>query len=51
MTNVKNNLKGKYDNQDCRVCGKGSETQQDIIMCHEINHDKDLKEFNFVMEQ
>ena len=23
---VKNNLKGKYDNQDCRVCGNESET-------------------------
>ena len=47
VTDVKNNLQGKYDNQECRICGEESETQQHILLCKVINKDKDLKEFKY----
>ena len=33
---MKNNLQWKYENQDCRLCEKESETHQHILMCPEI---------------
>ena len=44
---MKSNLQGKYDNQECRICGEESETQQHILLCKVINKDKDLKEFKY----
>ena len=47
VTDVKNNLQGTYDNQECRICGEESETQQHILLCKVINKEKDLKEFKY----
>ena len=44
---MKNNLQGTYDNQECRICGEESETQQHILLCKVINKEKDLKEFKY----
>jgi hypothetical protein len=47
VTEVKNNLQGKYDSLECEACGLESETQQHILMCKVINRDKDLQEFKY----
>ena len=47
MTQIKVNLKGKYDTLECDACGKEEETQEHILVCEELNKDKDNQEFNY----
>ena len=39
MTQIKVNLKGKYDTLECDACGKEEETQEHILVCEELNRD------------
>ena len=41
MTQIKVNLKGKYVTLECDACGKEEETQEHILVCEELNKDKD----------
>ena len=36
-TNIKVNMKGKYDNFECGACGQDEESQQHILDCPELN--------------
>ena len=36
VTETKMNMKGMYDEHDCRACGKINENQEHIIQCEEI---------------
>ena len=47
MTQIKVNLKGKYDTLECDACGKEEETQEHILVCEELNKDKDNQEFKY----
>ena len=47
MTQIKVNLKGKYDTLECDACGKEKETQQHILVCEELNKDKEIQEFKY----
>ena len=47
MTQIKVNLKGKYDTLECDACGKEEETQEHILVCEKLNKDKDNQEFKY----
>ena len=47
MTQIKVNLKGKYDTLECDACGKDEETQQHILVCEELNKDKEIQEVKY----
>ena len=47
VTGIKVNLKGKYDNLECRACGIKEENQQHVIECEELNGNKSIEEFNY----
>ena len=47
MTQIKVNLKGKYDTLECDACGMEEETQQHILVCEELNKEKDVQEFKY----
>ena len=40
VTEVKNNMQGKYDKLECGACGEETETQQHIMICKEINKNR-----------
>ena len=44
VTETKVNLKGKYDNLDCEACGIEEENQQHILVCKELNKDRNVEE-------
>ena len=46
-TETKVNLKGKYDNLECGACGLEEETQQHILICKELNSDKNDQELKY----
>ena len=37
MTNLKSNMKGKYDNLECRACKKEIESQKHVFECNAIS--------------
>ena len=43
VTEVKINLKGKYDSLECGACGLAEESQQHIIECEKISDNKHTK--------
>jgi hypothetical protein len=47
FTEAKGNLKGKYDNLECRACGKEEENQMHILKCKELNENKNMDELNY----
>ena len=47
VTQVKVNLKGKYDTLECEACGNEDETQQHILVCEELNYGKVKQEFKY----
>ena len=47
VTNIKVNLKGKYDTLECGACGKYEENQKHIIFCEELNENKDVENMNY----
>ena len=47
VTKVKENLKGIYDSLECGACGKEDENQKHIIICEELNRDKNIKEVKY----
>ena len=47
MTNLKVNMKGKYDNVECRACKKENESQKHVFECNAISvklHEKETYE-------
>ena len=40
VTETKVNLKGKYDKLECEACGIEEENQQHILVCTELNKDR-----------
>ena len=44
VTKVKENLKGIYDSLECDTCGKEEESQMHIIICEELNRNKNIQE-------
>ena len=47
VTEAKVNLKGKYDNLECRACGQQEENQEHILKCEELNKNKKTDEINY----
>ena len=47
VTEAKVNLKGKYDNLDCRACGQQEENQEHILKCEELNKNNKTDEINY----
>jgi hypothetical protein len=47
VTEVKVNLKGKYDSLECGACGFEEENQQHILNCKELNRNKNAQEFKY----
>ena len=47
VTEAKVNLKGKYDNLECRACGQEEENQEHIIKCKELSKNKNMEEINY----
>ena len=45
VTNVKTNLKGKYDELECRACKIEQETQKHIVECIVLSKEKEKIEF------
>ena len=43
VTDVKINIKGKYDSLECGACGLAEESQQHIIECEKISDNKHTK--------
>ena len=37
----------QYDTLECDACGKEEETQEHILVCEELNKDKDNQEFKY----
>ena len=44
VTKTKVNLKGKYDNLECRACHNEEENQEHILLCAEINENEKWNE-------
>ena len=44
MTNLKANMKGKYENLECRACKIENESQQHVFECNEIDVKFHVKE-------
>merc|ERR1711954_609057 len=44
VTNVKMNMKGKFENLECSVCNSENESQIHIMECSEISKHKEIKE-------
>ena len=47
VTDVKNNLQGKYDELECDACGEECETQQHILLCKVINGNKKAEKVDY----
>ena len=47
VTEVKVNLKGKYDDLECGACGFVEESQQHIVECKVLNNHKVLDEIKY----
>ena len=47
VTDTKVNLKGIYDDLACTACGKGEENPKHIIMCEELNTEKNIHEIKY----
>ena len=47
MTDIKVNLKGKYDEIECGACGIEEENQQHIITCKELNKNRIREEVEY----
>ena len=46
MTNVKTNLKGKYDSLECRACKNAEESQKHVVQeCQSLNEDTENIEY------
>ena len=45
VTNVKTNLKGKYDKLECRACKIDQETQKHIVECKVLSKEKEKIEY------
>ena len=43
VTNVKMNMKGKFENLECSVCNSENESQIHIMECSEISKHKEIK--------
>ena len=43
VTNVKTNMKGKYEKLECRACNLEEESQKHIMECKILNHESDQK--------
>ena len=44
LTQIKVNLKGKYDTLECDACGNDKETKQHNLVFEELNKDKEIQE-------
>ena len=47
MTQIKVNLKGKYDTLECSACGIEEENQQHVIFCKEINEKRSMENIKY----
>ena len=47
MTQIKVNLKGKYDTLECSACGIEEENQQHVICCKEINEKRSMENIKY----
>ena len=47
MTQIKVNLKGKYDTLECSACGSDEENQQHVILCKELNENKSMNDVKY----
>ena len=47
VTKVKINVRGKYDNLDCRACDMEEETQQHILVCEELNRKNMVEDIKY----
>ena len=47
VTKVKINVRGKYDNLDCRACDMEEETQQHILVCEELNRKNTAEDIKY----
>ena len=43
VSELKVNMKGKYDSLECTACGKSEESQENILDCAVLNEDKSLE--------
>ena len=47
VTEVKNNLKGKYDQLECGACGLFEEDQKHILECEVLNRNKTIQDIKY----
>ena len=47
VTEVKNNLKGKYDQLECGACGFFEEDQKHILECKVLNRNKTIQDIKY----
>jgi hypothetical protein len=47
VTEVKVNLRGKYENLDCRACHVKEENQKHVLFCKELNEKKNPEEIEY----
>ena len=46
MTQIKVNIKGKYDTLECTACG-GEENQQHVILYKELNENRSMNDIKY----
>ena len=50
VTNVKTNLKGKYDMLECRACKSEPETQKHIVECKTLSKEEEKIEYEKIYD-